>query len=43
MLIEFDSFAQAISAHDSLGYQAALTAPGNAAERDLRIVEGVDD
>ena len=42
VLIEFDSVAQAIAAHDSPGYQAALAALGNAAERDMRIVEGVD-
>jgi len=41
VLVEFDSLAQAIAAHDSPGYQAALAALGNAAERDLRIVEGV--
>jgi uncharacterized protein (DUF1330 family) len=39
---EFPSVAQAIAAHDSPGYQAALVALGNAAERDMRIVEGVD-
>ena len=43
VLIEFDSLAQAIAAHDSPGYQAALGALGDSAERDLRIVEGVDD
>jgi uncharacterized protein (DUF1330 family) len=42
VLIEFPSVAQAIAAHDSPGYQAALVALGNAAERDMRIVEGVD-
>ncbi len=42
VLIEFDSLAQAIAAHDSPGYQAALAALGNGAERDLRIVEGVE-
>jgi uncharacterized protein (DUF1330 family) len=42
VLVEFDSLAQAIAAHDSPGYQAALVVLGNAAERDLRIVEGVD-
>jgi uncharacterized protein (DUF1330 family) len=42
VLIEFDSLSQAITAHDSPGYQAALAALGNAAERDLRIVEGVE-
>ena len=42
VLIEFDSVAQAIAAHDSPGYQEALRALGTAVERDLRIVEGVD-
>jgi uncharacterized protein (DUF1330 family) len=42
VLIEFDTLAQAISAHDSPGYQAALAALGSSAERDLRIIEGVD-
>jgi uncharacterized protein (DUF1330 family) len=42
VLIEFDSVAQAIAAHDSPGYQVALQALGNAAERDIRIVEGID-
>ncbi|MGB7542903.1 MAG: DUF1330 domain-containing protein [Burkholderiales bacterium] len=41
VVIEFDSVAQAIAAHDSPAYQAALKALGNAAERDVRIVEGV--
>jgi uncharacterized protein (DUF1330 family) len=41
VLIEFDSVAQAMAAHDSPGYQAALAALGNGAERDIRIVEGV--
>jgi uncharacterized protein DUF1330 len=39
--IEFDSLAQAIAAHDSPDYKAALAVLGNAAERDFRIVEGV--
>ena len=38
-LIEFDSVQQAIAAHDSAGYQEALRALGNGAERDVRIVE----
>jgi uncharacterized protein (DUF1330 family) len=42
VLIEFDSVAQAIAAHDSPAYQQALRALGDGAERDLRIVEGVD-
>lgn len=41
VLIEFDSLAQAIAAHDSPAYQEALRALGNGAVRDLRIVEGV--
>ena len=41
VVIEFDSVAAAIAAHDSAGYQAALKALGNGAERDIRIVEGV--
>jgi uncharacterized protein (DUF1330 family) len=41
VLIEFDSVAQAEAAHDSPGYQEALRALGNGAERDMRIVEGV--
>ena len=40
VLIEFDSVEQAVAAHDSPGYQAALKALGNGAERDIRIVEG---
>src|SRR5580692_10835264 len=41
VVIEFDSVAAATAAHDSPGYQAALKALGNGAERDIRIVEGV--
>jgi uncharacterized protein (DUF1330 family) len=40
VVLEFDTIAQAIAAHDSPGYQEALRALGNGAERDLRIVEG---
>ncbi len=39
---EFDSVEQAVAAHDSPAYQGALKALGNACERDIRIVEGVD-
>jgi uncharacterized protein (DUF1330 family) len=42
VLIEFDSVAQAIAAHDSPEYQQALRALGNAVERDMRIVEGIE-
>ena len=41
VVIEFDSVDKAIATHDSPGYQAALAALGDAAERDLRIGEGV--
>jgi uncharacterized protein (DUF1330 family) len=42
VVIEFDSVAQATAAHDSPAYQAALKALGkDAAERDMRVVEGV--
>lgn len=40
VVIEFASLEQAIAAHDSAAYQAALGALGNAVERDFRIVEG---
>ena len=42
VVIEFPSVAAAIAAHDSPGYQAALKALGDGAERDLRIVEGME-
>ena len=42
VVIEFDSIEQAITVHDSPGYQAALKALGDGAERDVRMVEGVD-
>jgi uncharacterized protein (DUF1330 family) len=41
VVIEFDSLDQAIKAHDSAGYQAALKALDNGADRDIRIVEGL--
>lgn len=39
VILEFDSLAQAVAAYDSEGYRAALAALGNAAERDIRIIE----
>jgi uncharacterized protein (DUF1330 family) len=42
VMIEFDSVAQAVAAHDSAAYQEALKALGNGADRDIRIVEGID-
>ena len=41
VIIEFDSVEKATAAHDSAGYQEALRVLGKAADRDLRIVEGV--
>jgi uncharacterized protein (DUF1330 family) len=41
VVIEFDSVAAAIAAHDSPAYQAAMDVLGDAAVRDIRIVEGV--
>jgi uncharacterized protein (DUF1330 family) len=40
VVIEFPSVAHAVAAHDSPAYQEALKALGDAAERDIRIVEG---
>jgi len=42
VISEFPSVEQAIAAHDSPAYQAALQALGNGAVRDLRIVEGLE-
>ena len=42
VVIEFSSLAQAIAAHGSPAYQQALRALGSSADRDLRIIEGVD-
>ena len=42
VLMEFDSVAKAVAAHDSPEYQEALRALGNAVDRDLRIIEGID-
>ncbi len=42
VLMEFDSVAQAVAAHDSPGYQEALRVLGNAVDRDLRIIEAID-
>ena len=41
VLIEFDSLDKAAAAYDSPGYQAALKVLGNAAERDIRVVEAL--
>ena len=41
VLVEFDSVAQAVAAHDSPAYQTALTTLGDGADREIRIVEGL--
>lgn len=41
VITEFPSVEAAIAAHDSPGYQAALKALGDGADRDIRIVEGL--
>lgn len=42
VIIEFPSVEAAVATYDSPGYQQALAALGDGAERDLRIVEAVD-
>ena len=42
VLLEFESVEKAIAADDSDGYRAARAVLDNAAERDLRLVEGID-
>lgn len=42
VVLEFESVEKAIAAYDSEGYRTARAILGNAAERDLRIVEGID-
>jgi uncharacterized protein (DUF1330 family) len=42
VVIEFDSVAAAVAAHNSPAYQAAMKVLGDAAVRDIRIVEGVE-
>jgi uncharacterized protein (DUF1330 family) len=41
-LIEFDSVEQAVAAYESPGYQAALEALGDGAERDIRIMRELE-
>ncbi|WP_433136259.1 DUF1330 domain-containing protein [Actinomadura nitritigenes] len=42
VLIEFDSFEQAVAAYESEAYQKALVALPDGFERDFRIIEGND-
>ena len=41
VITEWDSVQHAVAGHDSPGYQEALRVLGDAAERDVRIVEAV--
>ena len=42
VLIEFDSFEQAVAAYESEEYQKALVALPDGYQRDFRIIEGID-
>jgi uncharacterized protein (DUF1330 family) len=42
VMIEFPSLAAATAAHDSAAYKEALKALDGAADRDMRIVEGLE-
>ncbi len=42
VILEFPSLAEAVAAHESPGYQAALKVFNNAAERDFRIIEAME-
>jgi len=42
VLIEFPSVEAAVAVYHSPGYQEALAALGDAAERDIRIVEAIE-
>jgi uncharacterized protein (DUF1330 family) len=41
VVIEFNTIAMALAAHDTASYASALKALGDGAVRDIRIVEGV--
>lgn len=42
VIIEFNTLEMALAAYESELYQQALAAPGDAVERDMRIVRGLD-
>ena len=42
VLVEFPSYEQAVATYGSEAYKKALAALGNAAERDIRIVEALE-
>jgi uncharacterized protein (DUF1330 family) len=41
VIIEFDSVEAAVAAYESPGYQAALAALGDGAERELRVIDAL--
>lgn len=41
VLIEFDSFEQAVAAYESEAYQKALAALPDGVQRDFRIIDGI--
>jgi len=42
VITEFPSVEQAMAAHDSPAYQAAVKVLGDGAVRDVRIIEGLE-
>lgn len=42
VVVEFDSFEQAVATYNSKDFKAALEKLGDGAVRDVRVVEGVD-
>ena len=42
VVTEFESFAKAVAAYESDAYKAALKVLGSGADRDFRIVEGLE-
>lgn len=42
VIIEFESVQKAVDAHESPAYQAALKALGTGADREIRIMKGID-
>lgn len=42
VVIEFPSLAQALAAHETPAYKEALEALDGAADRDMRVVEGLE-
>ncbi|MEI7806446.1 MAG: DUF1330 domain-containing protein [Hyphomicrobiales bacterium] len=42
VVVEFPSVAAAVACHDGAAYQAALKVFNHAAERDFRIIEGLE-